>query len=153
VELVHWADRVEPAEDLVNAVAKLLHRPADIGLPGCAVVQGLHAAGFPGGAGGRAPVFRRPTGQILKVETDLAISAFLVFNESYNRGWRAAIDGKATPIRRVDAVCQGVWVPAGRHTLRFEYWPRGQSGGIAVSAVGVVLLAAGLAATARRSLT
>jgi len=49
---------------------------------------------------------------------------FAVFSENYYKdGWHASIDGKETPIYKVDYSLRGIAVPAGKHQIVFEFKP------------------------------
>ena len=58
------------------------------------------------------------------------------------RGWQALVDGRPVPMLRADYLFRAVTVPAGVHTVRFEYRPSTFVWGWWVSlAAGTVLLA------------
>jgi hypothetical protein len=67
--------------------------------------------------------------------------AFLVLAEAAYPGWRATVDGKATPLVRADHVLRGLPLAAGEHRVELEYRPRSFSLGLAVSAAALVALA------------
>jgi uncharacterized membrane protein YfhO len=46
-----------------------------------------------------------------------------VRRETWFPGWRAQVDGRPSPIRRVDRLFQAVAVPAGSHRVVFSFEP------------------------------
>ena len=82
----------------------------------------------------------RPGPNALDVVTTTIEPRYLVVSEMYFPGWRAYVDGVETAIDRTNYLFRGVVVPAGRHTVRFEYRP-------ASVLTGAVLSLAALAVT------
>ncbi len=60
---------------------------------------------------------------------------------SYEPGWTFCVDGvKTEPVRIANALA-GIPMRGGTHTVEMKFFPRGLAAGIAVSAVGIVILA------------
>ncbi|NBP25175.1 MAG: hypothetical protein EBU81_11620, partial [Proteobacteria bacterium] len=55
---------------------------------------------------------------------DADCNRLLVFTDSWAPGWSATIDGAPTPVLRVNNAIRGVIVPAGEHSLIWDYRPR-----------------------------
>jgi hypothetical protein len=70
----------------------------------------------------------------------------LIWNEAHHPGWTAAVDGRPTPVDRADSDFNAIEVPPGRHSASFRFRPRSFLLGAALSAAGLVLLAASLLA-------
>jgi hypothetical protein len=77
----------------------------------------------------------------LTYESNNSHEGFAVFSEMfYPHGWKATIDGKETPIYRVDYTLRGMSVPAGKHEIRFAFEPEVVKTGSRLSLVGCILL-------------
>jgi hypothetical protein len=63
----------------------------------------------------------RNTEILIDVET--ASSGYLVLYDPWHPWWFASIDGRSAPILRANVLFRTVPVPAGRHTVRFEFRP------------------------------
>jgi len=69
-----------------------------------------------------------------------ATPGFGVFSEVYfEGGWKASIDGKETPIARVNYILRGLSIPAGEHTIEFRFHPSSYYTGDLISLiVGII---------------
>ena len=89
-------------------------------------------------------------------DNDLAVyrsasttNSFAVFSEVYyEKGWKAYIDGKETPIIRTNYVLRGLVVPAGQHEIRFEFKPASYYTGETVAMIAGLLIFLALIAAA-----
>lgn len=70
-----------------------------------------------------------------------ATGGFGVFSEVfYNKGWKAFIDGKETPILRTNYVLRGLNIPAGDHEIKFVFHPKSYYTGQAIASVVNILI-------------
>jgi hypothetical protein len=60
----------------------------------------------------------------------------------YSKGWKAYVDDKETPIIRANYVLRAIKVPAGQHSIRFEFKPESFYTGKKVALVSSILLIA-----------
>lgn len=86
----------------------------------------------------------------VKVEVTLNTPGWLVLTDADYPGWQAAVDGRAAGIVRANLFFRAVKVPAGRHTVTFNFRPGSVYLGAAVSGAAVLLLAAGLFVSGKR---
>lgn len=157
-DLVYPARGIVPVPDLLTAIEKGVWRGGtddsrgscfSAGVPRAIVEWPDNSRTLPPSGQGTLE-FDRPAGHELRVEVDSLEGMFLVFNESYDPGWNACVDGQRTEIHRVNAVCQGVAVPPGSHAVRFTYRPRGLVVGACVSVLALLIVLMGFIATSRR---
>ncbi|PWA09304.1 YfhO family protein [Flavobacterium laiguense] len=83
----------------------------------------------------------------LKYTSTNSKEGLAVFSEMYyEKGWKALVDGKETPIMRADYALRAIVVPAGKHSIEFKFDPQVVKTGSAitlVSCVGMLLLLVG----------
>ncbi len=134
-----WADADADGESLTRVIEELQFRPDTASLPADARSQDP-ATRLGEGAGSIRAVEEDFTHIVLDVFNNS--TATLVFNEAFDPGWRASIDGQPARIVRAAAVVQAVRVPAGRHRIEFSYRPVGLSAGLTFSGLGLLATAA-----------
>jgi hypothetical protein len=83
----------------------------------------------------------------LKYTSNNTKEGLAVFSEMYyEKGWKALIDGKETPIMRADYALRAIVIPAGKHTIEFKFEPQVvKTGSIItlVSCIGMLFLLVG----------
>ena len=83
----------------------------------------------------------------LKYSSKNANDGFAVFSEMYYKnGWIATIDGKETPIYKVDYALRGINIPAGNHKIEFKFEPQVVKTGSTIaliSTIGMILVIIG----------
>jgi len=63
---------------------------------------------------------------------------WVVLSDVYYPGWRAFVDGQPQPILRADYLFRAVAVPAGQHTVTFEYAPPSVTVGLVISGAAII---------------
>jgi len=86
---------------------------------------------------------------VLSAETD-APSLLVLSEIYYPAGWRAYVDDEEVEIHRANWILRSVFVPEGKHTVRFEFAPRTFTLGIWITVLIEVLLFGALAAEGYR---
>lgn len=61
----------------------------------------------------------------LKYTSTNSKEGLAIFSEMYyEKGWKALIDGKETPIMRADYALRAIIIPAGKHSIEFKFDPQ-----------------------------
>ncbi|GKI23263.1 membrane protein [Odoribacter laneus] len=84
----------------------------------------------------------------LKYKSQATTDQLAVFSEIYYpKGWEVSIDGQPSELFRTDYILRGMIVPAGEHTITFEYKPASYYEGAVISRIctGILLLLLGIA--------
>ena len=74
------------------------------------------------------------------VRADPIAPGLLILGDAFYPGWKAFVDGKASPIYRVNYVMRGVFLPPGHHEAEFRYDPVSFKLGMSISLTSAVLL-------------
>ena len=98
---------------------------------------------------GRATITHE-TPRELVVDTVAPQDGFLLLADTYYPGWRAEVDGVATPIYRANVSVRGIALPKGQHTVRFTFDPVSFFRGLRITAVALTALLVWLGAAAYR---
>ena len=78
------------------------------------------------------------------LSTDAPTEGYLMLADVYDPGWRATVDGAASPIFPADVGFRAVRVGAGRHVVRFVYRPASMWAGVGILVLASVLTGLGL---------
>jgi hypothetical protein len=145
-----WSPASAPEQSL--AVLRAQRQQDDMRRP---VIEG---ASLPVGGGARMPEptparFAEDSDERVQLSVDAKRAGYLVLSDTYYPGWQATVDGRRAEIQPADVAFRAVALPAGRHTVVFEYNPRSVQVGGALSLAGLVAIALGLLLTRRRTRT
>ncbi len=86
----------------------------------------------------------------IRLEVQANRACLLVAAETYWPEWRAQVDGYSQPVFRANAIQRGVFLPAGRHSVRFLLVPVKVYVGGAISLVALVSVLLGWLLSSRR---
>ncbi len=92
-----------------------------------------------GTAGTVEIVKHQPNSVVLKAE--LSRPGYVILLDRFDTNWHATIDGKETPVLRVNHLFRAVRAEAGQHEVRFDFHQRGLGAGLVISAATLAALA------------
>jgi len=97
------------------------------------------AINCPGGAPGTAQITRYMP-DMVEIQADSPNGGLLILNDSYDTDWSTTEDTVHLPLIRVDTALRGLCLPAGVHTVRFDYQPHVFWNAVLISLTGWFLL-------------
>ena len=65
--------------------------------------------------------FTSYTPKDIKFHTQAATPTVLLLNDQYDPHWRVTVDGKPAPLLRANFIMRGVYLPAGEHSVEFQF--------------------------------
>jgi Bacterial membrane protein YfhO len=71
------------------------------------------------------------------IHAGMHCQGMVVLSDVFFPGWRAEVDGHATPIYEVNEAMRGVVVPLGEHTITMRYRPASALAGALLSLIGI----------------
>lgn len=92
--------------------------------------------------GGQARVERRLPGD-WRIAVQVPVPGRLVVAETWDPGWRAWVDGRPAKVERLQGILMAVPVAPGAGSVELRYHPDGFVPGLALSALGLCVLAGG----------
>jgi hypothetical protein len=78
----------------------------------------------------------------VELTAQLAEPRVVVLNDLWAPGWTATLDGAPVEVRRANLVVRGVVVPAGSHTVHFDFETPGLNTGLAAGGLALLLCVA-----------
>lgn len=85
-----------------------------------------------------------------EASVECSAPGYVVFTQAFFPGWNATVDGVPAKIFRANAMFQAVAVPAGSHTVNFNFVPSGLAPGLSVFCGGALFMLALLVHDGRR---
>ena len=76
----------------------------------------------------------------LEAHCDAGQPGLAVFNEQYDQGWSATVDGKSAPVLRANLNMRAIALAPGAHHIVMQYGPPGLRAGAAVTLVSLLAL-------------
>jgi hypothetical protein len=87
---------------------------------------------FPPPVGGRAQIIEGNSSQLsvekfdlntIRFRTDFPSRKFLVYNDCFQKDWRAYVNGRPVQLLRANIAFKGLWLQAGKNTVEMRYRP------------------------------
>lgn len=91
----------------------------------------------PAAGSGTVSVLRYTPNKVV-IDTESTANKLLFISDTFDKGWQVTIDGKRSGIYRADYDFRAVPVPAGKHSVVFDYNPAEFRWGIIIAGIGMI---------------
>ena len=133
-----WESLTNSAETLSRLTSPAFDPASTVLIAGRSVGAGPVSNAVPG----TASIIRYEAKNV-QVKTTTSSPQILLLNDRWHEDWHATIDGQPTELLRANFIMRGVAVPAGEHTIGFQYRPPHSTLWLSLSAIGVGLICLG----------
>jgi hypothetical protein len=141
---VHRVVLASTTEDAIRRLARGEVRPEE------AVVLEDGTARSPTGTGPSEVAIEHDAPLRVDLVATMQGDGYIVLADTHYPGWRATIDGAATPVYLANGSFRAVFVPGGAHRVTFEYQPRWVVRGAVLTGATLALVVVALALASRR---
>jgi hypothetical protein len=86
----------------------------------------------------------------IDLKVNATAASVLLLNDRFDKDWRVTVDGQPARLLRANFIMRGVQVPAGAHSLVFEFRPSLRGLKVSLAAIGLALILCGALFFARR---
>ncbi len=76
----------------------------------------------------------------VEIKTEVTESSFLILSDIYYPGWKVFVDGIESNIIQTNLSLRGVFLPPGKHLIKFEFHPKSFYWGLCISISAILLL-------------
>jgi hypothetical protein len=102
-------------------------------------------------ADGGPVTFTHYAPQRIELKAQAATPSVLLLNDRFDPDWRVSVDGQPARLLRANFIMRGVQVPAGAHTIVFDFKPSLKGLTISLVAIGVSVVMLGLLLVVRQN--
>jgi hypothetical protein len=130
--------RIEPVADDAQCLERLGR--ADFDPRETAFVMGWDGISRSSESSGTGEITAEVPSRVV-IAARMETAGVLVLADTWDAGWKAFVDGRATDVLRMNYLLRGVLVPPGKHTVEFRYEPASFTWGVRLFVVSAALLA------------
>lgn len=75
----------------------------------------------------------------IEIKTETTSSEFMIFADTYSRGWHLYLNSKEVKLFEVNGALRGIMVPSGVNNFKLNYWPNSFDTGLKISVISILI--------------